>query len=381
MAINVQARGSGHQLRVTHKLLDKPFFFTFPEEERAREYGAQLHALLERGIVPQELIDPARKAGPGRRVDPLFIELARDYEQHGSPSDSDRDLISTIHKATEGMRVSHVTFAWIQSYVAGLKAEELAPGTIRKRIGLMGRIFDRHKAKNPEQVLHNPFRELPVGYSQYDRDAPVVVRDEDRKRRLEAGEEEAILAAVRGVKRDDRQRAWVQDPDTEFELLYTVISTLGLRLLEAYRLRVDGVDAGRRLLHVDGSKGARGAERPRIVPLSTALAQRLIEFIGDRKKGLVFSYWNGTPDRAELKRVTGRLSRRFATLFEYAGCPDLTEHDLRHEATCRWVTMRSPGGGWLFSDTEICKIMGWADPRMMLHYASLRGEDLSSRLA
>jgi integrase len=380
MAINIQARGAGHQLRVTHRLLEKPFFFTFPEEDAARQYGAQLHALLERGIVPQELLDPARKAGPGRRVDPLFIEITRDYVQNGSPADSDLDLISAVNDATAGMRVSHITFGWIQTYVESLKKRERAPSTIRKRIGLMGRIYDRHMAQNREQVLHNPFRELPVGYSLYGRDAEVVVRDEARERRLAPGEEAAIRATLRGVKRDDRERAWVQKPDVEFELFFDLIASTGLRLLEAYRLRIDGVDAKRRLLHVDGSKGARGAAKPRIVPLSTEMTKRLVSWCGERT-GLVFSYWDGDTSRQALKKATGRLSRRFATLFEYAGCADLTEHDLRHEATCRWVTMRAPHGGWLFSDIEVAKVMGWSDLSMMLRYASLRGEDLSSRLA
>ncbi|MCG9015218.1 hypothetical protein, partial [Laribacter hongkongensis] len=59
---------------------------------------------------------------------------------------------------------------------------------------------------------------------------------------------------------------------------------------------------------------------------------------------------------------------------------DFTEHDLRHEATCRWFSMRDARGAWVFSDIEICRIMGWTDTRMALRYASLRGEDLSSRL-
>ena len=37
--------------------------------------------------------------------------------------------------------------------------------------------------------------------------------------------------------------------------------------------------------------------------------------------------------------------------------------------------------GWVFSEIEICRIMGWSDTRMMLRYASLRGSDLASRLA
>lgn len=32
MAVNVQIRGAKAQLRVTHKLLPRAFFFTFPSE-------------------------------------------------------------------------------------------------------------------------------------------------------------------------------------------------------------------------------------------------------------------------------------------------------------------------------------------------------------
>ena len=60
---------------------------------------------------------------------------------------------------------------------------------------------------------------------------------------------------------------------------------------------------------------------------------------------------------------------------------DCRGHDLRREAKCRWVEPRDAGGRWVFSEVEICKIMGWTDPRMMLRYASLRGTDLADRLA
>ena len=91
--------------------------------------------------------------------------------------------------------------------------------------------------------------------------------------------------------------------------------------------------------------------------------------------------WDGDDTPAALKRTTARLSARFTSAFAYAQVLDLTEHDLRHEATCRWVEMRrGAGGGWTFSDIAVCRIMGWTDPRMMLRYASLRGEDLAARL-
>ncbi len=49
-----------------------------------------------------------------------------------------------------------------------------------------------------------------------------------------------------------------------------------------------------------------------------------------------------------LKKVTQRLSDRFASAFRYACCPDLHEHDLRHEATCRWLELRDANGQWMF---------------------------------
>lgn len=81
-----------------------------------------------------------------------------------------------------------------------------------------------------------------------------------------------------------------------------------------------------------------------------------------------------------MPRTSGNLSNRFATLFKYAGVDDFREHDLRHEATCRWVSMKSKDGGWLWSEAEVCKIMGWSSSNMYLRYASLRASDLAKRM-
>jgi integrase len=94
---------------------------------------------------------------------------------------------------------------------------------------------------------------------------------------------------------------------------------------------------------------------------------------------LLLPFWDG--DEANLPDVTNRLSKRFKTLFEYAGCVDLTEHDLRHEATCRWFELRSPDGSWMFRQEEISKIMGWVPGSSMAErYASFRVEDMAARL-
>lgn len=383
MGISVQARRGRHQLRVIHRLLPKPFFHTFDDPVEANNYGQQLHALLERGIVPAELVADAPKGAD----DPLLIEVIRAYTKAAPITDSDDALLGHMLEELVGVRVSGMTFAWADEYVRRLKKRKLAPSTIRKRVGALGRVLDWHlRRATPagQPALANPMRLLPVGYSAYSRAEAAelqlldqaVPRDVSRDRRLGAGDEARILAALAGEKRDDRERAL--QPDPELRMLFLLIVDTGLRLREAYRLRVDQVDLQRGVLHVEGSKGHRGQLKPRTVPLKPRLVDELKRYLRGRV-GLMFSFWDGRPE--ELKRVTARLSYRFATLFDYAKVPDFTEHDLRHEATCRWIELRDKRGhGWAFSEIEVCRIMGWTDTKMMLRYASLRGEDLAARL-
>jgi len=383
MAVSVQKRGDKFQLRVTHRLLPRSYISTFEADEEARSYGRQLHDLLDRGVVPDEL--SARPAAVAD--DPMLIKVIRAYSKAAPVTDSDSALLDAMMMELAGLRVSRCTFDWAAIYVSGLKVKQhLAPSTIRKRVGVLGRVMDWHLARicpPGGMPLSNVFRLLPTGYSAYSRvDAEQLAksgkaprRDQQRDRRLLPDEETRLRAALAGVKRPDRERALAPDP--AFQLLLDLILGTGLRLIEAYRLRTDQIDHAGRYIRVEGSKGHRGVIKPRTVPLRPALALVLADWCRDRV-GLLFPFWDGSPH--ELVRTTRRLSYRFTVAFEYAKVPDITEHDLRHEATCRWVELKDSAGRWIFSDIEICRIMGWTDPRLMLRYASLRGEDLAARM-
>lgn len=78
--------------------------------------------------------------------------------------------------------------------------------------------------------------------------------------------------------------------------------------------------------------------------------------------------------RQILARITSRLSRQFARVFDAAGCEDLHFHDLRHEATRRLYERTN------LSDVEIASITGHRNLHMLKRYANLRGSVLAKRM-
>lgn len=370
---SIQPRGDKFQLRVKHPLLAKPFFWTFSTREEAAAYGANLEAMLDRGIVPIELMP--KEVGVGRDTRSLEAIL-KAYRGQGSLSPSEDALLATMEAELRPLRMTDITYAWAEAYVKGLKEKRrLAPGSIRKRVGALARVIDWHHRVTTGRDQVNPLKLLPRGYSTYTaRDEVPAKVDVVRDRRLLPAEEAAVRLALSGVKREGRERALVVDP--ALQLMFDLVLDTGLRLSEAYRLRCDQLGAG--FLRVEGSKGHRGAVKPRTVPLKPALREKVEKWCGGRV-GLMFPFWDGTSEGR--KRATSNLSARFAVLFDYAGVSDFTEHDLRHEAACRWFELRDGQGRWALSEIEICRVMGWASTKMALRYASIRGEDLVERIS
>lgn len=376
---SIQERNGKFQIRVKNKLLPRPYFFTFDTLAEAKAYAGQAEALLAAGVVPQGMVT-ARAA-----VSPLMVEVVDQYLAMSTASAADQELLSWANRDVVGVRVSDLTFPWVEAYVRRLKVEaNLGPGTVRKRVGVFSRVLDWHLLRTVHDKSGNPFRMLPVGYSLYTavdvrllKPGAVPKTGAARDVQLTERQEAAVRSALAGVKRSDRERPYPTDP--ELTLLFNLLLDTGLRLREAYRLRIDQLDFANRFIRVEGSKGHRGALKPRVVPLAPMLAAELLAACAGRS-GLVFGFWEGTRGAAE-KKTTGGLSKRFRTLFDYAGATEITEHDLRHTATCRWVLLKNAQGRWAFSETQLCRIMGWSDTSMLIRYASLRGEDLASAWA
>lgn len=385
----IRERNGRFELRVKHRLLPKVFTATFTDEISARNYGLQLESLLAQGLVPQELVGDR-----GRGTSPTLHRVMSDYLAFASPSKLDRDLLHALHGQLATLRLEQVMqYRWVESWVRSLKMERnLAPGTIRKRVGALARLFDWHltrEATHGQQPLANPFRLLPHNYAAYNAHERAVLiavpgkapkSDIERDRRLAPGEAERIERVLLGAGRPDRERPLQLPVGDALCDLFHLITHTGLRLREAYALRARHVQLHLRTIHVEKGKTGVARDVP-IVPALFPMLQRRLAAVGQQGPDCpIFPWWNGERSDRELKRVTGMLSQAFSRAFAYAGVDDLREHDLRHEAICRWVTMRDRDGGWMYRAEELMRITGHRNPRTFMRYVSLRGSDLAERL-
>ena len=386
-----QTKNGLWEVDVRSKLLPRRRYFTFDDEASARAWSKECDRQLKVGIVPPALLEAAHDKTPkGGLLGPLIREYLN-REQHSA---SDDELLDRLFGELGHVKLNDLDFAWCEKWVSDLKlVANLSPGTIRKRVGALSRVLDWQLRSKPGSHLANPLHLLPHGYSIYSQGdgkrieklGGKVKTDVTRDRRLTPPEEARIRRALNGEKRPDRERALAAPDGPAMNVLLDVILWTGARLREAYMLRIENVDLTTKTLKIQNSKERNGRIVFRLVPIRRELAEALKAWVEHRASelgrpvGLLFPFWDEDPD--SMKTVTGRLSARFASIFDYAGCDDLTEHDLRHEATCRWFELRNASGHWMFRFEEVSAAMGWKPGSVMAQrYASFRAEDLAARL-
>ena len=384
------------ELTIKHRLLPKRVYLTFDTEREAAAYGDQAAALLGAGIVPVGLVPD----GDGRaRERVLLANVLREWINTGQPAATDMDVLALLVGDVGALPIDGFTYGWCEQWVSDMKLlANYAPGTIRKRVASLARAVDWFMKKHPAVPLQNPLRMLPRGAATYNaadarklaadprnteqpgKIAPKV--DTERDRRLDPSELRRIMDALDGVKRPDRERPMRPPHARALRALFLLILHTGLRLREAYTLTVGQFDLQRRVVRARASKQWHGREKFREVPMTAALHAELADYLaGADPAALAFPWWDGDRDLKAMAKVSTRLSNQFARVFEYAQVLDFTEHDLRHETTCRWYEMRRPDGAWVLSEREIDRIMGWAPgSKMAARYASFRADDLAARV-
>ena len=391
MAAVRKTRSGRYELCITHQLLPKRLYFTFDTPEDAQNYGVEAEKWLAAGVVPAALLNHQKSLTDTKPDELTMSVLLLQWRNVGRLSKTDDDILNWLKsdKILYSVKLTGLTYAWAESWVADMKlTRNLAPSSIRQRVQAVSKALDWHIRSNPDTNSVNPLKLLPRGYSIYHESEAKVLRetgadakhDQVRVRRLLPGELEKIRAVLRGDrKRPNSERGVGTIEGAAMIALFETILFSGARLREAYTLRKDHVDLAGRTIRIKTTKQRHGKVAYRNVPIRPELIETLRNFIKPDGGDLVFPFWDGDADL--LTVTSNRLSHRFASVFYHAECEGLTEHDLRHEATCQWFELKDATGNWLFRAEEIHKIMGWSATSVMAgRYASFRAESLADRL-
>jgi len=361
-------------------------YFTFESEEEANGFAEQWKTMKMAGLQP-----PAALLQPMGANHSLGLVL-REWSNSGLAAPSQYVTLGSLISEVGAVKLVDANYAWLAAYVQRLKVENnLAPNSIRHRVQALGRAIDEFARHNPKLVIQNPVRLLPKGYSTYtDVDQRLVVEaggdvkeDVSRDRRLHRDEEPRIVEVLSGKQLEGTPRGLMLLGGNALLTMFILIVYSGLRLREAYTLRRQQIDLDGKVIRVQSTKQWRGKVVFREVPMRQEVHAALTHYLSTRAMlpaAMLFPFTEEEPDMT-LTKVSQRLSARFKSAFEYAGCKDLREHDLRHEATCRWLEMRDASGNWMFRLEEVNRIMGWsANSTMAQRYASFRGSDLADRM-
>lgn len=339
-------------------LLPKPHYASAETKAEAEAYAAGVERLLDQGIVPSELLQTEEPAA--HTVD----GWVREYLQLVAISDSDKVLLNAMLPAMGKWKTSQLTMDWAQAWVTDLKRKDkLAPSSIRHKVGAVARVLDWVVRR--DKLAANPLRMLPKRYASYTSADGEAKQDVERDRRLLPGEYERILWVIDGGVPDNRQRGIVQD-NAAWRLMFVLAVETAMRLRETYTLSMPQIDLSKKTVFLDKTKN--GDKRQ--VPLSSIAVTALESWRTDGD--LLLPFWDGRQE--SLRRTTLKLSRKWATIAQLAGCDDLHWHDLRHEAVCRLYEKTR------MTDLQIAKVTGHKDLRMLKRYSNLRGSDLAAMM-
>ncbi len=210
-----------------------------------------------------------------------------------------------------------------------------------RELSVLGNIFT---IAHREWQIHLP-RGNPVGNIRKPGDAP------PRDRRLEAGEEERLIAAALEYEKTPKALRMAS--------IIKLAMATAMRRSEIAGMRWENVDLKKRSIFLPKTKNGES----RSVPLS-AIAIVVVESLAKREDGWV---WGCDIDEHSITTAFDRICKR-------AEISNLRFHDLRHEAISRFFEMNR------LSDMQIAKISGHKTMKMLARYTHLRASDLADLL-
>ena len=282
----------------------------------------------------------------------LTVDIALDrYLREITPTKKEGDSQRRDHTSAKPVRKRLGQYALVAlspEIIGRYRDERLAEGragnTVRLELSLLSNLFTV------------AIREWGVGLPANPAFSVRKPKGNARDRRLQGDEAARLLKSVRA--HSNPILAWATELAIE----------TAARVEEILSLELRDVHLDRRIMILRDTKN----RETRGVPLTvraTEILREAIETYPRQDSHLIFP---GNPGRDGVRRPY-RMNKVWHTALQRADIQGLRFHDLRHEATSRFVEKG-------LSDTKVRTITGHKSPQMLARYAHLRAEELVAEL-
>ncbi len=340
---------------------------TFDTYEEARKFvesvrSDRTRALRARRLRRQKQADIAAGSTAEQRKRELkglfFKDAIREFEHSGEATERVLSNLQTVKLAVGDIRIGELSVAWTKSYIAQMRARPTTRGPGYSFATLKDHFVIMRKAIAYQANLRDtPLPRMPFSTTLFPRDWDI-----ERDRRIEPGEEEAILAKLRSL-RGDAKIFW--------ESLFVLAVETAARLQELTKSEWREFDLQAREWRIPAIHTKM--RKARIVPLSRAAVRALfvLQTLAKPDEPRLFHCFKDSA-------VASALWNRF--IQKQAGIEGLRLHDLRHESTSRMVTRPPLPGHKQPSLAKIMQVTGHSDYKSFLRYLNLRGGDFEDML-
>jgi integrase len=363
---NIRRKGDGFELRMARKgypTISK----CFATLEEAKREKTRIEFHIAEGKAPPNI--KARKFTVSDAIDEYFEEHFNDKTKEIDLPKTKISAIELVRADLGGLKVLELNHRGLGKYMKAKLKEEVpppknkkhdknfhplysgevkrmrSPATVRKYFYALKTVLEWHSIKKHTY-------ELPLNL--FDKQDIPPAWKEERKRRLEEGEEERLIAAC------DR----MYTKKEEWKCLIRLALETAMRTQELLFIRWRDVNLAQRFINIPADIVKTRTARQ--VPLSKRAIEILETQRTTRKSDddRVFWQWSGS----------SHLSHCFKRITKNAACVDLRFHDLRHEATTR-----------LFERTcltmmEIAAITGHTNMRTLQRYTHRRPQIMADKL-
>lgn len=299
---------------------------TFTTKADAERWGKETEIAIERGLFFDRTVAERTT---------LSSLIAR-YREEILPEKSGKHLAPSLRQLDSVFgkyAVSGINSEMIADH-RNARLKTVSASTIRKEVNLLSKLFDLAGKEWGIPIAANPC-------AMVSRPAEPKGRD----RRLEEGEEAALLLACR-------------QSSIELEAIVQVALETGARLGELLKLRWIDVN----LVKCTGKLLDTKNGEDRVIPLSPK-ALGALKSLPRHIGGRVFWRWSASDS----------FNKTWTRACQRAEINDLRFHDLRHEAVSRLFE----SGNW--NSMEVAAVSGHKTLTMLKRYTHLRAEDLAKK--